>query len=862
MQIDILMALSLLLLVGGAYVHKKAAPSKVHTVAVIGMVCISMILLLIYGVSDYFTGSGINEAVLYHFKYGLGGAGFSEYLWLIAITLLFIVLGSALLFWLLSQRNENSTGLFFSSYVSYVLLTASLVSNPATLNVYTLLSLQASSAEFAAYYTEPSIAPLAKESKNLLVIYAESLERTYFDETRFPGLIKDLRELETKSISFTNIKQTTGTGWTIGGKVSSQCGIPLFTPSHGNSMSGVDRFLPSAVCLGDLLHNEGYFLTYYGGADLDFAGKRKFYGTHGFDERAGRDVLSQKLTDKKYLSGWGLYDDSLFSLAYTRFMELSALDRKFGLFMLTLDTHHPYGHPSKSCRGKEYQDGSNKILNAVACSDYLIAQFVNKVLESPYGKETVIVVLSDHLSLRNSAYDLLQSGERRNLFMVIKGGEERSEMIDAVGSTLDVGSTVLPFIGYNGSIGLGRDLTVATEQTKEEINYIQQNLRAWKKPISKFWDFPKIGSFLSIDPQRGTVTIDGRRFNVPTLIELSSELETVMKFQFYTVRGQKVLLDPVATLDQRTPFLWIDECASIGRVDKTVDPTGLCLAAGKGYGFIKSATLDGPVTYNPNDLRRLTGLPPRYRSRRATHAAEGSEQAAFRPYRVAHAGGGIDRKTYTDSHEALDYNIKNGFSYFELDFSFTQDGHLVCLHDWQHSFEKTFGFTVEEVPTLARFTSLVESNAGYKNCTLDTLAEWMNNNPSAYIVTDVKENNLKALRVMRERLPNFQKRVIPQIYNPANFKEVKEMGYEQIIWTLYRFPGSNEQVFDWVDTFRGAVAVTMPLNRGVSNLPKALGKIAIPTYVHTINAPEKMTQLFDDFKVTEIYTDYLRPLRD
>jgi hypothetical protein len=32
---------------------------------------------------------------------------------------------------------------------------------------------------------------------------------------------------------------------------------------------------------------------------------------------------------------------------------------------LTLDTHHPDGHPSRSCDGSIYRDGSNPILNAV-----------------------------------------------------------------------------------------------------------------------------------------------------------------------------------------------------------------------------------------------------------------------------------------------------------------------------------------------------------------------------------------------------------------------------------------------------------------------------------------------------------------
>lgn len=63
----------------------------------------------------------------------------------------------------------------------------------------------------------------------------------------------------------------------------------------------------------------------------------------------------------------------------------------------------------------------------------------------------------------------------------------------------------------------------------------------------------------------------------------------------------------------------------------------------------------------------------------------------FIAHRVAHAGGGIYQKTYTNSYEALDYNAKSGFQYFELDFSFTKDNRLVCLHDWEDSLSDLLG---------------------------------------------------------------------------------------------------------------------------------------------------------------------------
>ena len=106
--------------------------------------------------------------------------------------------------------------------------------------------------------------------------------------------------MESISTTFTQIKEISGTGWTIGGMTASQCGIPLVTPSHGNSMSGMDAFLPDAICLGDLLCKEGYELHYFHNSSIDFAGTGKFYCTHGFQEASGKVKLSKMMHDISY----------------------------------------------------------------------------------------------------------------------------------------------------------------------------------------------------------------------------------------------------------------------------------------------------------------------------------------------------------------------------------------------------------------------------------------------------------------------------------------------------------------------------------------------------------------------------------
>lgn len=167
-------------------------------------------------------------------------------------------------------------------------------------------------------------------------------------------------------------------------------------------------------------------------------------------------------------------------------MELSANKNKFGMYLITLGTHHPQGHIPEEYRDIMYKDGSNPILNAIKASDVIISEFVNKILDSKYAKDTVIIIASDHLAMRNTAFDRLEDAKRRNMFMILSPDQKDSKRIDKRGSTLDIGPTILSFIGYDAQIALGRDL-LDNNTSGYEIKKIHDNLISWKAEIKNFW---------------------------------------------------------------------------------------------------------------------------------------------------------------------------------------------------------------------------------------------------------------------------------------------------------------------------------------------------------------------------------------
>ena len=282
----------------------------------------------------------------------------------------------------------------------------------------------------------------ARAGKNLVLVYLESLERIYTEKSIFPGLTPELDNLAEKGLVFENLRQTAGSGWTMGGIVSSQCGTPLLwddvLAGHNDIMAR--GFLDSATCLGDILHRAGYVQEFLGGASKRYGGKSRFFKAHGYDYVYGFDELRSRLENPDFYWGWGLYDESLFDMAAEDFERLAASGRPFNITLLTVDTHHPEGRPSPSCSPYNVIHG-NSILDAVHCTDQLLGKFIKRISGNPAFRNTVVAIMSDHLAMRNDAEPLYPPEyDRKLLFLALGSGQGR---VSVNATQLDIAPTLL-----------------------------------------------------------------------------------------------------------------------------------------------------------------------------------------------------------------------------------------------------------------------------------------------------------------------------------------------------------------------------------------------------------------------------------
>lgn len=451
-----ILALSILLMAWLVLASGKWAWTKACLLSLL-LVCLSL-----WWFVDSLSGDGVNAATLYHLQAGIEGAGVADFDGPIA-TCVLLLLASLLPLALPKLRRFRRPGgggaavAAFAGALGVAVLASPLYADGV--RMYRLAQ-PADASAVASEYAVPG-RPLASR-RNIVWIYGESLERTYLDQKAFPGLMPNIARLAGEGLDFRGIASDEGSGWTIGGMVASQCGVPL-TAARGdeNSLGRMGSFLPEARCLGDYLREQGYHNAFVGGADGAFAAKASFLASHGYDDVRDLAFFHERGIDPSHFSTWGVHDDVMLDEAWDEFQALSRAGRPFMLTALTMDTHHPAGHLPVSCKGTRYDSryGDIGLLKALKCSDRLVSGLVERIRNSPWGDDTLIVVSSDHLAMPNDLSQVLAKLKRENLLLFLGKGIAPRQVVATAGSTLDSGATLLQLLdGRTRALGFGRSL--------------------------------------------------------------------------------------------------------------------------------------------------------------------------------------------------------------------------------------------------------------------------------------------------------------------------------------------------------------------------------------------------------------------
>ena len=203
---------------------------------------------------------------------------------------------------------------------------------------------------------------------------------------------------------------------------------------------------------------------------------------------------------------------------------------------------------------------------------------------------------------------------------------------------------------------------------------------------------------------------------------------------------------------------------------------------------------------------------------------------------IPHAGGQVEGSyLYTNSLEALQETDNWGNRVVELDFLWTTDDELICLHNWGDDLpEKCDLETFLSGKIYDRFTPIG----------LEQVADWLTSHPETKVVMDFKERSVEGLQLISQKYPALLEQFIPYIYHTREYESVRGMGYENIILYLARMSG-EEKDYSAMASFareKGLVGIAVfPYTE--AEMAQHLDDTGVPLLAYTVNDEQWMYEL-------------------
>ncbi len=332
---------------------------------------------------------------------------------------------------------------------------------------------------FEKNYVDPRNVEITfpEKKRNLIYIYAESLETSFFDKEH-GGINEDnalapLDDLTNENTMFSNTDNRggfysyNGTNFTTGSLVSQTSGLPLKISADQilETTNKYKELLPGAYTLNDILTKEGYNQTFVLGSDKAFGSRDIYFKTHGnmklFDYYYAMDIGK---IPKDYNVWWGYEDSKVFEYAKEEATRLSNEGKPFNLTLLTTSTHHPDGYTEDTCSNPFQRHYSN----AIYCSAEQINEFVRWAQQQSFYENTTIIIVGDHFTYKPKYID---DSNRTVYNLIINSAIEEQNSKNRKFSTMDMFPTTLAALGVTiegEQLGLGVNLYSGKETMPEK----------------------------------------------------------------------------------------------------------------------------------------------------------------------------------------------------------------------------------------------------------------------------------------------------------------------------------------------------------------------------------------------------------
>ena len=218
---------------------------------------------------------------------------------------------------------------------------------------------------------------------------------------------------------------------------------------------------------------------------------------------------------------------------------------------------------------------------------------------------------------------------------------------------------------------------------------------------------------------------------------------------------------------------------------------------------------------------------------------------------IAHEGGGIDGRTYTNSKEALELSIKHGYKLFELDLNETTDRNLVAAHDWL-SYRKNTGdkLDLDQAMSTADYVNKKIFNS-YTPLTSNDIKKYFLENKDLYFITD-KTNNFQ---LINSSFP-FPDRLFVEVFGVVNYIKAVMYGIQRPMYAVGSLRlGAAFEYFKISLLGIKYVTVNTVTVKKCPDLFARLKEDGVKIFIYTSNDPEFIDMAIKKYNAT-IYTDF------
>ena len=400
---------------------------------------------------------------------------------------------------ILSFNMKKVTVLFLFRLVEVAIALSVIYISMNKLHVFEYIKEQMMSSPFIKdNYIDPRKSNIVfpDKKKNLIYIYVESLESTYFSKeyggAMSDNLLEPITDLVKNNIYFSSTENFGGgaltlaaTSYTSAALVAHTAGLPLkINGNEINNSYGHRSFLKGAYTLGEILEKENYNQMFMIGSDKQFGNRDVYFETHGnyiiYDLNTAKE---KNKIPKDYHVWWGFEDGKLFEYAKEEITKLSKKEEPFNFTLLTANTHHVGGYIEESCE----QKFNDNYANAIYCSAGQLDEFVSWLKEQDFYENTVIVIVGDHLSMDPNFFDNIDADYQRTVFnLFINSSVTTKNTNNRVFTTMDMFPTTLASMGVKvegDKLGLGTNLFSDKQTITEEYGFDYVNSEISKNSL-------------------------------------------------------------------------------------------------------------------------------------------------------------------------------------------------------------------------------------------------------------------------------------------------------------------------------------------------------------------------------------------